>query len=359
MLAFALSACQQPSTRVTRVMVVSSGGSNADVEDIRSAIVDRDNLVLEDVSRLASVASERDADREDLEARAQPHLERSSEAFSRFDYAAATSELNEALSVMRPSARDPQGRRRLAELHMRLALVLLVHEERDAALEEIRTCLHLSAACAPDPALHPPELVALHAEAQSTAGTGAIRIETDPAGASVSISGSDALITPAEWNELPTGRHYVTIERDGFRPAVEIVPVTPGGSATRTVSLTLGDEGVRAAAALRALQTDGSDTDPRWRVEALALGEADALLVVGNEGPRAFDGRGETIEVEGERLGERFVDAAFPRREARFYEKWWFWTPISLAVAVALSAVVFALVRTPEVQLVGGDTVRE
>jgi hypothetical protein len=355
-------------------LLVSSGveaeGSEA-ARRLRRRVSARDDLELRSLSRLASLAAEEtEEDLEEAVVRAQRRLEAAEEAFARFDYAGATTQLNEALELLRPSARRTTGRQRLAAVHLQLALVLHVHGEREAALEELRACVHLDPACAPDPARHPPELLALHAEARAASERpGAVlRVETDPPGARVTLDGGREASTPAVWEDVDAGRHYLTIEHDGFLAEVHPVSVAAGAPTTRRFTLTAGPAPTRAAAALRALRDRGPDAPARWRAEAADLSEADVLLVLHRtpEAQRlaAFDVRGapllDALESDPGDAGALtgHLDEVLPPPTVPFYGQWWFWTPVAAGVAIALAALTYLAVNVPDRRLIGGSVSR-
>ncbi len=245
-------------------------------------------------------------------------------------------------------------------------MVLLVYGEREAALEELRTCTHLDERCAPDPARHPPELIALHAELRASTGeaTGALRITTDPPGARARLDGGRARPTPASWSELRIGRHYLILERDGYLPEVHVVSVSASEPTERSFALTLGPPEMRASAALRALEGRGVEAEARWRAQAATLAAADVLLVLslaeGSLALGAFDARGAPLADPLRATGDDaagaldWLERTLPRPSVPWYGQWWFWTPVALGLSVVFGAVVFYLVRTPPVRLVGG-----
>ncbi|MCB9597560.1 MAG: PEGA domain-containing protein [Sandaracinaceae bacterium] len=338
---------------------------------LRARVEEREDLEPASVTRLATLAAEqREASTEEAEVEASRRLADAEEAFSRFDYTGATTQLNEALELLRPLARSASGRARLASTHLTLGNVLLVHGEREAALEELRTCVHLDPTCAPDPARHPPELVELFREmAAAESGAATLAVSSDPSGATVTVNGQREGQTPITWDGLAPGRHYVTLERDGFLPEVQVVSIAAGEPTERTFALTGGPPPMRAAAALRALRAAGADAEPRWRAEAATLTEADVVVVLGLSSGQlalqAFDGRGAPLGDGLEREGDdgdaarEFLDGVLPPPTVPFYGQWWFWTPVALAVALVLAAATFLVVNVPDVRIHGGLVVPE
>ncbi len=337
---------------------------------LRAEIDARPDLEEASLARLATLAA-RDLPRstEAAELEADRRLAQAEAAFSEFDYAGATTALREALELLRPLAARAAGRRRLADVHVRLALVLQVHGEEGAALDELRTCLHVDPECAPDPARHPPELIALFARVRAEPDPRAsLRVETTPARAHLTLDGAREAESPTTWEDVSVGRHYVTVSRDGFLPEVHVVQVSSGERTTRALALTEGPPPLRASAAIRALEGAGPDAERRWRREAATLAEADVLLVLRlAAGARlaAFDGRGAPLGEprDGDRadaaLAQGFLEEVLPAPSLPFYGQWWFWTPIAFVVAVGFAALTFAVVNVPDVQLLGGEVIRE
>lgn len=356
--------------RTTTVLLVPSGDAAESSEAervLRRRITEREDLELTSLARLASLAA--DAEGEDTDAvemEAQRRMADADEAFSNFDYAGATTQLAEALELLRPLARRATGRQRLAALHLQLANVLQVHGERDAAIEELRTCRHVDPECRPDPARHPPELITLFEEATAeTARAASLRITTDPPGASVSVDGSPPRASPATFEALSPGRHYVTIERDGFRPEAQLVNVAAGEPTERAIALTAGAEPARAQAALRSLRGRGPDAEPLWRAQAAALTEADVLLVLrlDREAFRLalFDARGAPLGDALERDRDdasaalTHLEQTLPEPTLPWYGQWYFWVPVSAGVTFVLVTAALIVLVEPDVHLVGGS----
>jgi hypothetical protein len=356
---------------------VGEGGTSASERALRRRIDERGDLEMVSVSRLATLAAggpsgtEAESDAEGRIEQAERRIEQAEDAFSRFDYQGATTQLGEALALLRPLATTESGRRRLASVHLTLAMVLLVHGEREAAVEEVRTCVHLDARCAPDAARHPPELVQLTEEVRADAGpaNGVLRVITDPPDARARIDGGGPQPTPAEWSELRPGRHYLTLERDGFVPEVHVVTVSEGERMERAFRLTLGATEERASAAVRQLEGRGVEAEPLWRAQAATLAAADLMVVLsvrsGGLSLAAFDARGAPIGDALTRPGDEpgaavgWLEQTLPGPTVPWFGQWWFWTPVALGLSVAFGALVWAIVRTPPVQLIGGEVIRE
>jgi len=360
--------------RSTTVLLVTRGEGAEDSEAqraLRARIEERDDVEPTTLTRLASLAAEEQEDTgEAAQLEAQERIAQAEDAFSRFDYSGATTRLNESLELLRPLARRATGRAELARTHLSLAMVLHVHGERDAALEELRTCVHLDPECAPDPARHPPELIELHREVTAGGGEDAtLSVTTDPPRARVTLDGRREQTTPATWEGLSAGRHYVTIERDGFLPEVHLVNVASGAPAERSFALTLGSPSTRASAALRALSADGLEAERRWREQASNLTESDVLLMLSltPEGLAlaAYDARGGILGEPFERddddgdAAREFLDGVLPPPTVPWYGQWWFWTPVALGVAIAIAIATTVIVGTPDVRIVGGTSVPE
>lgn len=360
------------AVRTTTVLLVPSGDAAESSEAervLRRRITEREDLELTSLARLASLAA--DAEREDTDAvemEAQHRMAEADEAFSNFDYAGATTQLAEALDLLRPLAARATGRQRLAALHLQLANVLQVHGERDAAIEELRTCHHIDPACHPDPARHPPELIALFAEAtESVSEDASLHVITDPPGARVSVDGCEPRLSPARFGSISPGRHYITIERDGFRPEAQLVNVAAGEPTERSVALTAGAAPHRAQAALRALRGEGPDAEPLWRAQAATLTEADVLLVLRLDRDAfrlaLFDARGaplgEPFETERDDASAALahLEQTLPEPTLPWYGQWYFWVPVSGGLTFVLVTAALLVLVEPDVHLVGGTVI--
>lgn len=368
--------CAETSANTGRTMSVLfvpvGDGTPRAERAVRERLGERGDVELRNLSRLAALAAADTAGSEsDRDEEAQARLERADEAFSRFDYQAATTLLGEALELLRPSCRSASGRRRLADVHLQLAMVLQVHGESSAAQEELRTCMHLDERCAPDPAEHPPELVALHRELlEAPAGEPAsLRVITEPPGAEVSLDGGEPSATPFTFEAVRPGRHYVALDRDGFRPEVHVLNLAAGETVERTFALTAGTPEQRAAAAMRELNALGVEAEPRWRAQAASLAAADVLIVLaqreGGLALGAFDARGAAIGDALEQASDdpgaatSWLDRVMPAPSVPWFGQWWFWTPVALGVALGFGALTWAIARTPPVRLVGGMVIGE
>jgi hypothetical protein len=356
------------------VLVLPIGDVDAPaVEATHRRVLARDDLAFVGLGGLSALAARETAGEGEEEPAVEQLLAEARAAFSRFDYAASTSALEEALALLRPRGTTASGRRRLADVHLRLAMVLNVHGEREAAVDQMRACLRLDPACAPDPALHPPVFVALHAEVvaaeTSPAERGSITIRSDPTGAGASLDGGPVRPTPVTFEEVAPGPHYLGVSLDGYRTEVELVRVVPGEVTTRSATLRPGPESARAGAALRAIERSGPDATRRTFSEAARLTDAEALLLVDARRRPAritlFDAHGRRVRTSAplaagvrDRI-ERFVEEALPRPGARWYERWWFWTTVAAVVAGTVALSVYFGVRTRDVTIPWGQVVRE
>jgi len=113
------------------VLLVTRGDAADESEAqraLRARIEERDDLEPSTFARLAALATaEREDAGEAAQLEAQRRITQAEDAFSRFDYSGATTQLNEALELLRPLARRATGRAELARTHLTLAMVLHVH----------------------------------------------------------------------------------------------------------------------------------------------------------------------------------------------------------------------------------------
>jgi TonB family protein len=97
-------------------------------------------------------------------------------------------------------------------------LVVVRRRSEPTAVTPVATLPPSTVAAAP--ATPPPSTVA-------PAALGALRVESQPAGATVSVDGHPRGITPLDVPELPLGRHDVKVDLKGYSPAAQSVDLAP------------------------------------------------------------------------------------------------------------------------------------
>jgi hypothetical protein len=326
---------------------------------MRQAFADRSDLA---IVNAPTIAAEPQA-AADWASVSENHA-RAEEALSRFDYAAATGHLDAALDAARPGVTTEGGRRRFSSLHRDLAMALLVHGERGAAAEHLRTASFLTPGEPLDPARYPPELVQLGTELRNAPVD--LRVTSEPTDAIATLDGRIRADDDGWFRSLPAGRHYLHVAARGFTDEVRLVFGTEQSSSTLHVTLAPAPISERRRLAFERLRLEGADAPRPARVLALSGTDADSLLVTRRVGRvfevSAFDHRGIELhtrglfEDESDAEPSEWLAAALPEPsdDGAWYEQWWIWTPAAVVVVGASALIVWAATRNPDVALVGG-----
>ena len=135
----------------------------------------------------------------------------------------------------------------LAELSQWRGLIAVGRDEKDEAIAWFRAALRFNPAWTLDSALAGPRVARLVKKAAKEATeTGKLRIDAEPATATVQIDGGKP--QPAgERLVLPAGHHLVTITAEGRTSYSELVEVTPDKTAKLAISLEKESKSDRAA----------------------------------------------------------------------------------------------------------------
>lgn len=72
---------------------------------------------------------------------------------------------------------------------------------------------------------------------EETKSTGSISVSSDPAGATVTLDGTQSKITPSTYTNVKTGTHSIEIKKSGYSPYTSTVSVTSGGESEISASL--------------------------------------------------------------------------------------------------------------------------
>jgi hypothetical protein len=209
-----------------------------------------------------------------------------------------------------------------------------------------------------------PEAETLLARAQSEVGARPlvkVRLESNPAGASVELDGRPvACTTPCEM-ELLEGAHVVRMSADGYTPAWRVLARADG-----PVTLEPAAPELAAAQWRRRLEKgDALDSTLSLRLLSTSL-RAPRLVVLASDpatpallrGALAIDGQ---LVVRAERRGDaeglmkdllvrgRVVEEAPP-----LYARWPFWVAVGVAVAAGVTTAVVVVNQDPRTSVVAG-----
>lgn len=290
------------------------------------------------------------------------------QAWDDLDYEAAGTKWNEALEYFAQHPEVATGKT-LADAHFFVGALALLNggkSQAKKAQEEFARALLHNPALTCDPDLYGAEVKKVFDKASAEVEkreTGALAIESSPAGAEATLRGKVLGRTPiADAPTLPIGRHLVLFSLPGYEPTGVYADLQPDGAvahptlkpapgyaelrdaATTTLGKGLGAEGQvppdarKLADVVKArflVVSDGASAEV-WDVEtgnrltglSLAEGELDgsATKIAGfikNPAPAvvaAADG------------------ASKPLFEGPVYKQWWFWTAVGVVVVGGATA---------------------
>ncbi len=266
----------------TRVGFAVLAGAEADsgraVESARAACAER-GLVPMPAGALRA-ALERPLAGDDL-AVARRQLGAAREAYTRFEYARALTEL---IAVDRLLV-DREPAPPVIELMVERYLIAgLVHEGQGRpadARRDFRLVRRLDPdRRALDPGAYRPQVVALFAEAARDQGRrGALRIEAEPRGARVFVDGTSVGRAPIALDDVGAGRHWVVASAPGHRPRGAIIDVDARAQ-ERSLSLVPQSPAEHAAELRRSLRAASGAGERRAAAAELARAAGVHVLVL-------------------------------------------------------------------------------
>jgi hypothetical protein len=217
------------------------------------------------------------------------------DAYSRFDYDVALDRLRQAELALATAPPRPEVTRLLGDINVLVGVVQADRGDTARALEAFRVVQRLDPERkALDPGSYRPKVVALYAQAASSAPEprrSRLSIVTDPAGAEVWIDGRRAGAAPLEVT-LDAGFHYVAAVAEGSTARLE-KPLLRAGETSR-VPLLLArmppEERARQARAALATRggrgdTNDADHDAGHAAAVLASSASLDLLVLVRDAP--------------------------------------------------------------------------
>ena len=149
------------------------------------------------------------------------------------------------LRLLQNAGGDPMPA--LAELSQWRGLIAVGRDEKDEAIAWFRAALRFNPAWTLDTALAGPKVARLVKKARKEAAeTGKLRVDAEPATATVQIDGGKAQAL-GEKLVLPVGHHLVTITAEGRTSYSELVEVNPDQTAKLSISLEKESRNDRAA----------------------------------------------------------------------------------------------------------------
>jgi hypothetical protein len=268
-----------------RVAIALLGGVEADsgraVESARAACAEHGLVPLPDGELRAAL--ERPLAGDDL-ARARRQLGAAREAYTRFEYARALTELNAVDRLLVDREPSPSVVELMVERHL---LAGLVHEGQGRPADARRD-FRLVRRLDPDrreldAGAYRPQVVALFAEAATDERRrGALRIDTEPTGARVFVDGRYAGQASLELESVAAGRHWVVAAAPGHRARGAIVDVEAREQG-RTLALAAQSPAERATELRRSLGAASATGERRAAAAGLARVAGVHVLVLVRE----------------------------------------------------------------------------
>jgi hypothetical protein len=117
--------------------------------------------------------------------------------------------------------RENRAARHLLDACMFLVRGQLERRDRDRAKKQALECRRLVPDIAPDPTMHPPNVIGVLAEAEAdllSRAPSSLRIEGQPSGCAVLINGRNLGTTPKELSRLSSGEYRIQVECDDGEP---------------------------------------------------------------------------------------------------------------------------------------------
>lgn len=319
------------------------------VDKIRR-VLDTRGLLLEIPDGLAAALDGRALQIADVDAIREAYTD------AKFDRALELVEENEARILLNAGG-DPMPA--LAELSQWRGLIAVGRDDKPEAIAWFRAALRFNPAWTPESSLAGPKVARLIKKARKEAAeTGQLRIDAQPAAATVQIDGGKP--RPAgEKQTLPIGHHLVTIAAEGRTGYAELVEISPGRTAKLAISLepeTRSDQAARLVDAAVAAPPGEARLKKVKRMSRFV--GATRFLVIEDTRPdltvvRVYDVDmkkiSRQIDVEGSASSaaiarkvlaaldpENMVDARTvivvndgPARPKRWYERWYVWAGVA------------------------------
>lgn len=192
----------------------------------------------------------------------------------------------------------------LRNVHLYLGVILFNQGHPDAATQQFRQAAFLSPNLALNREVFSPSVVAafdLARRGVATGPKGALRVECDTPGATISLDGA-AKGGPRLLTDVPEGEHYLEVRAPGAVPQLQAIQVQPGSETPVVVSLR------KAGASLKQVWTGGKGESGGVAIARIL--KADRLVLASTRttvaGVLPFTARATAFEAAS---GRRFVDA--------------------------------------------------
>lgn len=171
---------------------------------------------------------------------AEEMIEKGHEAYDRLDLDAAESILKTTLQKYEKQAAYVADFKKVAEALLLLGAVHSLKGEEKLSTQSLEQAINVYPQTEPDPRIFNP---AMRNQFQQTANklagrpTGVLTLSSSPGYAEVYVDGHFMGVTPLSMENITEGRHYVRLERDGFRPWGKVMSVTSRSETAETAPL--------------------------------------------------------------------------------------------------------------------------
>lgn len=205
---------------------------------LRLALLGRDQVDVVDLRLVLEPSSGQDALR--LIDKAVNDYNAGRQAYENLEAGQATELLNASCTAFElgyAALGDPE---KMVMAHIYLASVYLQNGQAEASGPHYRSALFLKPSLALDSNIFSPEdIQALEEQRRliSQESKGGVEVRSSPVAARVYVDGLFRGSTPLELNDLAPGRHFLTLERDGFERVADIVEVNTDQQANLERSL--------------------------------------------------------------------------------------------------------------------------
>lgn len=208
-------------------------------------------------------------------ARADGLFEEGRTAYDNLDPEAAEAKFRAAAEAYTQSPAELSPGR-LAQTYVFLGASRQLNGNVDGAKEAFMRAAEADRSSRPDTALFSQEVATLYDEARAAVAArpaGTLVVQSQPAGARVTVNGRELGVTPLRGVEVPAGAHPVVVSLPGYAPFAQYLEVKPSASAELKAELepTPGLAAIREAAA-KAATEDAFDQDAP-PAEVRAIGE--------------------------------------------------------------------------------------
>ena len=167
-------------------------------------------------------------------------FQKAKEAYARLDLDVADDALRSCLSRYERHAGYVRDYKKVAEALMLLGAVRILRGDERMGQNFLEQALIAYPAIEPDPRIFNPAMRAQFSQTATHLGSrsaGVLALSTSPGAAAAYVDGRFVGVTPVVVESLAEGRHYVRVERDGYRPWGKVLAVGANGETSDSAVL--------------------------------------------------------------------------------------------------------------------------